>query len=447
MRDPTVNPGLAPPPSAGGVLVAVSGGPDSSALAVLLHEAGVGPLHLAWVRHGFSDDGFAAGVLEALSTRLGCPLHRLTCPPPPTWKPGDAVPEGRARDGRYRQLFACARELHLPVIATAHHGDDQSETRLLQLLRGGDLRALAGIRPVRSGSGVQLWRPLLHCTKSQLRQVLRKAGLGWAEDPTNADLRLRRNRARHRVIPQLRLESDPWWQREPQLGNRAAGAITAIEDRVREHGLRHLVPSLCRNVLLLPRHSLEGLGPALLHHFLEQMAERVVDRECRVTRKHSARVTAELRAGIRSGRWSWGAAGLELSSSWLAVFSSDVLDVPPWQLKDPESDWSGPPSAVWQVRFAAGPRADRHRPIVRTFRSGDRVLGFSRRKGKQWFQVAGVPRMERAHWPVVTLAGDRVWMPGLGVSPPQELGVTFRGLLDPRERLSAVRRRGRDRRR
>src|ERR1043165_6133387 len=111
------------PPLPGGVLAAVSGGAASCALALLLSEAKVRPLHLAHVQHGFRPAAAdqECALLQKLSRRLDVPLHVLRIEPPPRFVPGAKVPEAAARDARYRRLLALARELALPVVAVAHH--------------------------------------------------------------------------------------------------------------------------------------------------------------------------------------------------------------------------------------------------------------------------------------------------------------------------------------
>jgi tRNA(Ile)-lysidine synthase len=115
--------------------------------------------------------------------------------------PGES-PEAVARAARY-QAFAARLEAN-EVLLTAHHADDQLETVLLQCLRGGGLRALAGMRPVVPFAGGWHARPLLGFTRTELRQWAERSALEWCEDPSNLDLRFDRNFLRHEVVPTLR---------------------------------------------------------------------------------------------------------------------------------------------------------------------------------------------------------------------------------------------------
>jgi tRNA(Ile)-lysidine synthase len=112
-------------------------------------------------------------------------------------------PEAAARAARYAAL---AQRLQPgEVLLTAHHADDQMETVLLQWLRGGGLRALAGM-PAMAPFGDRMWhaRPLLPFTRDSLRAWAESRHLQWAEDPSNADRRFDRNYLRHEVLPGLR---------------------------------------------------------------------------------------------------------------------------------------------------------------------------------------------------------------------------------------------------
>lgn len=109
--------------------------------------------------------------------------------------------EAAARERRYAvlaQMLATGGSLF-----TAHHADDQAETQLLQLLRGGGLAALAGMPAERSLGQGRLVRPLLGETREALRQCAHATSLDWVVDPDNDELSRDRNFLRHRVLPAL----------------------------------------------------------------------------------------------------------------------------------------------------------------------------------------------------------------------------------------------------
>lgn len=169
------------------VAIAVSGGPDSTALAHLL-QATVGvhraELSVVHVDHGWSDAsvGWAEHV-RAFAERLGLPFHveRVACEPSET----------AARSARFRVFQA----LDTDRVALGHHRDDQVETVLLHLLRGTHGRGLRGMLPRRD----RYVRPLLGFDRDELRAWCDRNGLATLDDPSNDDPRHLRTRLRRLV--------------------------------------------------------------------------------------------------------------------------------------------------------------------------------------------------------------------------------------------------------
>ncbi len=114
---------------------------------------------------------------------------------------GDSL-EAVARQARYAALAAALRDGE--VLLTAHHGDDQLETVLLQLLRGAGIAGMAAMPAVAPFERTVLVRPLLERAGEELRGWLRSQGIAWVEDDSNADERLERNYLRAQVLPALR---------------------------------------------------------------------------------------------------------------------------------------------------------------------------------------------------------------------------------------------------
>ena len=182
------------------VLVAFSGGADSVALLHLLRsEALALNLEAAHVHHGLRGDEADddARFCEVLCSELGIPFHllRLDISAPRT-----SGREGTWRELRYQALLDLKRQGNFQAVATGHHRDDVAEGVMMQLLRGGGPRALAGIEST-TPSGVI--RPLLPWTRKEITSWLAGRDLGWREDSSNEDLGLLRNRVRHEVLPEL----------------------------------------------------------------------------------------------------------------------------------------------------------------------------------------------------------------------------------------------------
>ena len=178
------------------LLIAVSGGPDSTALLLMAAEweARRGArISAATVDHGLRPESAAeAETVAALSTRLGVPHKTLV------WtgaKPSTRVQE-RAREARYRLLIDHARAIDAGAIATAHHSDDQAETVLFRLIRGSGVAGLAGMEWASEREGVTIARPLLGVDKRDLVAFCRSRGVAFADDPSNANPRFARPRLR-----------------------------------------------------------------------------------------------------------------------------------------------------------------------------------------------------------------------------------------------------------
>src|SRR6266852_2697087 len=174
----------------GPVLVAVSGGPDSTALLLALHEIGV-PIVAGHVNHhlrGAESDADEQFVRE-LCDKLGVTLHVKDGSLDPDQIRRHGI-EAAARDVRHARLKEIRGVSH---IATGHQKNDQAETVLMRLMTGGGLAGLRGIHPVRADGVI---RPLLEVSRSQIESFLRQRGVVSRVDRSNADPRFLRNRVR-----------------------------------------------------------------------------------------------------------------------------------------------------------------------------------------------------------------------------------------------------------
>jgi tRNA(Ile)-lysidine synthase len=199
-----------------GVVVAVSGGPDSVALTRAVAEAfNSGPIVLAHLNHRLrgddSDDdeafvvGLHAGLTVAGATHLHCAHERR-----------DVGAEARAlgvnleahaRDVRYQWLAAIARAYGIRWVMTGHTANDQAETVLHRLLRGTGLQGLRGIAVRRDlDAQVSVVRPLLRATRADVVGYLECLGQLFRHDKSNDNLDLTRNRIRRELIPLLQAQ-------------------------------------------------------------------------------------------------------------------------------------------------------------------------------------------------------------------------------------------------
>ncbi len=185
-----------------GLCVAFSGGRDSTVLLHALYQLQLtGPLQAVHVDHGLQAESAAwATHCEAVCRAWQVPLTVARVRISPAGAEGGL--EAAARDARYGALRAALAAGEF--LLTAHHSDDQLETVLLRLMRGGGPAGVAGIRPFASFGPGYLVRPLLQAGAGQLADYARQHGLSWIEDPSNRDEGRDRNYLRHSVLPALR---------------------------------------------------------------------------------------------------------------------------------------------------------------------------------------------------------------------------------------------------
>ncbi|HVR90646.1 MAG TPA: tRNA lysidine(34) synthetase TilS [Novosphingobium sp.] len=171
----------------------MSGGPDSLALLLLAHAAIPGRIEAATVDHGLrAESAGEAAMVAGLCAELGV-LHTILRV---ELAPGNLQAE--ARNARYASLAGWMAERGIAALATAHHADDQAETLVMRLNRGGGVAGLAGVRArgVVPGTSLPVLRPLLGWHRSELAEIVAAAGLKAVEDPSNADDRFDRARLR-----------------------------------------------------------------------------------------------------------------------------------------------------------------------------------------------------------------------------------------------------------
>lgn len=234
------------------LLVAASGGADSTALLVGL--ARVAPefelsIHAAHLHHGLR--GVAADAdldfVRTLCARLGVPLLTARCDGRAFMKRRGLSGENGLRMLRRRFLRAALRRAGATAIATGHTADDQLETVLMRLLRGAGLRGLGGMRE-KHGPWI---KPLLEATRLEIESDLRTARLAWREDASNRDPAWTRNRIRHQAIPALLGALDPALDPvRARAGLARSTAFAAREARDAERALGTWLarsrPVLCR---------------------------------------------------------------------------------------------------------------------------------------------------------------------------------------------------------
>ena len=238
--------------------VAVSGGADSVAMFHRLRRAcrraGRPPPAVVHLDHQLRGDASAAdaGFVADLATSCNSTLwlRRRSELGEGDWPSNPSARYRRMRLACYRQAVDA---LGLACVALGHHADDVAETLLLRLSRGSPRSGTLGLAPLRPWAtvgGVTLWRPMLGVRRERLRTLLRRGGLPWREDASNATDATRRNRARRLLAGRpavtdalLKLAgaasaAEDWW----------AGATPPAEAAPRLEAWLALPPPLLRRV-------------------------------------------------------------------------------------------------------------------------------------------------------------------------------------------------------
>ncbi len=219
------------------VVVAVSGGLDSTVLAYLLAKAAKIlkiKVHMAHVDHrtrGLASTQEAEWA-RSMGKKLDIPVHTLVVPD------GIQMSQSEFRNHRRRLLIELAKALGANKIATAHHADDNAETFLMRSISGTGINGLKGMAPV-DGRWI---KPLIRFPRSQLLEYAREKRLLWVEDPSNARGQYLRNRIRNEFFPlleeirqssvsNLSLVAQRLWEEEEELSVWLTGELKHLSPR------------------------------------------------------------------------------------------------------------------------------------------------------------------------------------------------------------------------
>jgi len=262
-------------PQRGNVLAACSGGPDSLALVDLLvkyQETGAITLFVAHFDHGLRGE---ASRQDAEFVRLFCadrglPFFCGFADVPALLQLNGGSVEEVARRLRYEYLRQVLAQLGGGVIATGHHRDDQAETVLLTLLRGGGWRGLAAMQP----RGVDIIRPLLCLTRVEIDAYCRERVLQPRTDDSNSDVKFMRNRVRHELMPILEQRFNP---AITETLCRTADVLAEGQDFLRRHALQCL-PSVVErreHGYRIDAELFAGMHVAIQRELLRALLERL----------------------------------------------------------------------------------------------------------------------------------------------------------------------------
>jgi tRNA(Ile)-lysidine synthase len=413
------------------IVVAVSGGADSSALLVAMAELEGPELVCAHIDHQLRGEESAgdARFVRRLAGELGVPCSIVVAPPEESTVRERGV-EAAARSVRYRALESLRREHEADWIVTGHTLDDQAETVLMRLLQRTGPETLQAILPL---TPERVARPFLSIRRSEVHGWLRSRGIEPRHDSTNDELRFQRNTIRHRLLPELAA-------RDREVVARL-GRIAAVTRERNEN----LEPFLAE---------LDGRWTRLGDTSTIDLAEIPRDGEDR--RMMMMREIGRLRPGgrrVRSGRLarlpeeiSEGGA-VSLGNDLEAVRQGRQLVLRKTRAPAKQTPFERSITCGESVRIPEAGVTVRIRPVdgsesltnqertrqvfaipgdpsdpvftIRNRRAGDRFqpLGFPAEKKLKSFLIdRKVPRELRANLPLLLYDGTIVWVPGTEVS-------------------------------
>jgi len=396
-------------------LLAVSGGPDSTALLDLLQLTAAThrcTLQVGHIDHGIAPDSaaVAASVRSAAESRA-LPFHMREL------HLGAGTTETRARAARRTALRSIAGVAGADVIVLAHHADDQAETVLLRVLRGTGPAGLAAMAP-RRGCWV---RPLLGVRRAELVAHLAGRGIASWDDPANRDPQHLRSWLRSEILPALRERLPDVVDRLDATARQAASAraawsqvadcIPALELERTERGISVAAP-VVKGYRSALRHAVlaalgRDLGVLLGARRLAAVDRLLSGRSASGSVSLSGVATAEL----AFGRLTLSRSG-DVSAAAVGLVPGAVARCGSTELRVTRCIGGAIRREGWHTEMVPGSYR------LRLWRAGDRIRplgGTGSRAISVLLREARVPPARRKNWPVVVGSDDATiaWVPGI----------------------------------
>ncbi len=424
-------------PSGASVMVAVSGGPDSMALLSVLyhlrHQYAL-TLMVVHVNHQLRGEEAERDALfvENQASQLGLPFYQTRVDVKALQRAAGLSPQHAARQLRYAAFHALQQARGATHIALGHTADDQAETLLVRLLRGGGPAGLSGIPAIRS----PFIRPLITTSRDDIIRYLKTTSIPWVVDSSNSQRAYLRNRLRLDLLPVLKQYNPRIVNRLNELAEMVGAENEILKEQTRrlsEHvvhwrsGGRAIVQCVPYRAapLALQRRLLRQLIDTLLP-FPDVVGFRHVEalRQFVLTGTPGKRLT--LPAGIIGESYSdtvfiWHRHSASVpSGSWMLPVPGEI-DLPEFQIRlyadvvtsDVRVREASPNSAYLDKKRIQAPLS------VRFPQPGDRFqpLGApGRKKVKDFFIDHKVPRAERPYVPLVVSGQEIVWVVGYRIA-------------------------------
>lgn len=398
------------------ILVAFSGGPDSMFLLYLLKEYKKRQpfeLKAAHLHHGLRetadrDMAFAKDICN----RWGVPLIAERADVAAYARENKLGTEEAGRELRYD--FFRRNKAPGGLIALAHHLDDQVETMLLRLIRGTGLKGMEGMKVLEG----DLFRPLLSMTKKEILSALAEKNIPYVVDETNLEPTYSRNRVRLSIVP------------EAEAINPAFPRVMDSFRTMAEEDESYLAQEAEKIYEAL---ATEGKGSVTLNSDVfrapDALRRRAFRRAIEKVKGHVKNIGYDHIAAIDELARAQTGKGLDLPGLRIEkTYGGIAFFIPEEENKtEDEAVLVEEQAEFMGHRFYLGdgedfiyikdPSAVR----IRTRRPGDVIrLNVGRKKVKDVFIDAKIDRRRRDHWPIVTEAGEVVWVVGLRKAERQE---------------------------
>lgn len=424
---PNASPSTLAPTATPKLLLALSGGLDSSVLLHLL--AALRPLlgfelHALHVHHGLSANADTwAALCEQQCQLLQVPItiSRVSV----DQASGLGI-EAAARLLRYQALFDAKHTLHAHFVVTAHHQDDQAETLLLQLFRGGGVKGLSSMTAVDQARG--LMRPLLGVSRQSLYAYAIQHNLKWCDDESNDNTMYERNFIRHDVMPVLQQRYPSVQSVLARTASHFAEASTLLtqlaeidaqtlvtKDSVCLQSLAQLSLARAKNLLRwwLAQHHLSMPTAEHLAEILQQLLHAKPDAELSIKVQHYTLRRYQQRAYLTVEKttepfdlvWN-GEAELVLPNGGKLIFKQGVGAGLALKL------------GITRLRVTNRSGGERFKPDAAR---PTRTL-------KHLCQAANIPPWQREHLPLVYWQDTLACIPGIGVAHELKTGAGEPGL-------------------
>ncbi|MDE0300916.1 MAG: tRNA lysidine(34) synthetase TilS [Candidatus Poribacteria bacterium] len=436
------------------VVIGFSGGVDSLALLIALHELRHHfdcKLHVAHLDHQLrQESAFDAQLVKQHASRLKLPFTIKKVDIPALLKQRKQSKEAVAREVRYKFFESVCSQTGATKVALGHHRDDQAETVLINLLRGAAITGLRGILPVRDGKFI---RPLLHFSRLEIDEFVAKQGLRPCEDSTNWNRSFLRNRIRLELIPLLkrdynhniqntlaqnaelvREESD-YLEEETCKAFNACLAGSPTHDVVALDRLKFLRQhrAMRRRILRLAVEQIQGDAKDLAFNHSESMLQLCevespnrrlnLPNNLEFLRAYNQLIIQRPSSKIDNFEYTVAASGTNHFPALNTVMTSTIVEVS-----------NGRDFQIPSGRFQALFDADEiQMPLkIRNRQSGDRIQPFGMagtKKVKDLLIDAKVPQLTRQGIPILVAGNEVLWVVGYRTSEKYKVKDKTRRIL------------------